>query len=110
MPQERDDQVCVVLCTCPDEDTSKILSTGLVEARLAACVNILPRVRSVFRWKGSVEDAAEVLMVIKTQVAHTAALEAWLVENHPYDLPEVLVLPVTGGSRDYLRWVVEETA
>lgn len=110
MPESDNDNARVVLCTCPDEDTASRLSAGVVEARLAACVNILPQVRSVFRWKGEVQNQAEVLMMVKTTAMRAAGLESWLLENHPYDVPEVLVLPVGGGSRAYLEWLEEETS
>lgn len=100
----------IVLCTCPDEDTAGRLSAGLVEARLAACVNILPAVRSVFRWQGEVQDETEALMIVKTTAIRAAALGSWLLEHHPYDVPEVLVLPVEGGSSAYLEWLAEETS
>lgn len=101
--------VLVVLCTCPDEDTASGLARGLVEAGLAACVNILPEIRSLFRWQGKVQSEPETLMIIKTSVARYSELETWLARNHPYDVPEVLALPVGGGLGTYLGWVVEET-
>lgn len=109
MSSGQDSGVRVVLCTCPDEDTAFELARGLVEAGLAACVNILPEIRSVFRWQGEVQSEAETLMVIKTSDGRYAELESWLVSNHPYDVPEVLALPVGGGLGAYLDWVAEET-
>lgn len=100
----------VVLCTCPDERVAGELATGLVDARLAACVNVLPGIRSIYRWQGSVEDAVESLMVIKTGETRFAALQGWLVEHHPYDVPEVIALPVEEGLPAYLEWVARETS
>jgi len=102
--------VWVVLCTCPDGTTARRLAAGLVEARLAACVNILPEIRSIYRWQGETCDEAEVLMIAKTTVGAYPDLERWLRAQHPYDVPEVLALPVAAGGGDYLEWVVRETA
>ena len=102
------DEICVVLCTCPPEAAGP-LAQGLVEARLAACVNVLPEIRSVYRWDGAVTSDKESLLVIKTRAASFGPLRAWLHERHPYDLPEVIALPVTAGAPDYLAWVAEET-
>lgn len=102
-------EVLAVLCTCPDEATAGRLAGGLVEERLAACVNILPAIRSIYRWKGETQDEPEVLMIAKTTRSAYPALEAWLTEHHPYDVPEVLALPVLRGSAAYLGWVADET-
>ena len=101
-------EVLTVLCTCPDADTARRLAAGLVEARLAACVNILPGIRSIYRWQGATCDDGEVLMIAKTTALAFAGLERWLQANHPYDVPEVLALPVAAGSRAYLDWVASE--
>mgnify|MGYP000072486043 CR=1 FL=1 len=74
------ESIRVVLCTCPDERVASELATGLVESRLAACVNVLPRIRSIYRWQGDVQDEAESLMVIKTGETRVTALQGWLVE------------------------------
>ncbi|MDX1381600.1 MAG: divalent-cation tolerance protein CutA [Xanthomonadales bacterium] len=103
-------EVLVVLCTCPDGATARRLAAGLVEARLAACVNILPEIRSIYRWQGETCDEAEVLMIVKTTAHAYPELERWLQAQHPYDVPEVLALPVAAGSGDYLEWVARETA
>jgi len=101
-------EALVVLCTCPDADTAKRLATGMVEADLAACVNIQAGIRSIYRWQGKVEDEAESLMIIKTTLSHYAELETWLREHHPYDVPEILALPVVTGSEPYLAWLTAE--
>lgn len=98
-------EMLVILCTCPDEATASKLAGCLVEERLAACVNILPAIRSVYRWQGKICDDAEVLVVIKSLASRYQELESWLLENHPYDTPEIVALPVTHVSGDYLGWV-----
>jgi periplasmic divalent cation tolerance protein len=101
-------EVLAVLCTCPDAATARRLAGGLVEEGLAACVNILPEIRSIYRWRGATQDDGEVLMIAKTTRLSYAMLEAWLLRHHPYDVPEVLALPVTAGSSAYLDWVLNE--
>ena len=95
----------VVLCTAPDADVAAKLARGLVEAKLAACVNLIGGLRSFYVWKGELCDEAEVQLVIKTRVERLDALGAWLDANHPYDVPEVLHLQVAGGSQKYLSWL-----
>jgi periplasmic divalent cation tolerance protein len=99
----------VVLCTAP-VDRAEELARALVEERLAACVNIVPHVTSVYRWKGAVERDSEALLVIKSPAALFARLEARLRELHPYEVFELLALPVEEGHRPYLDWVRAETA
>jgi len=100
----------VVLATAPDADSAASLARALVGERLAACVNLVPGVRSIYRWQGQVEDAAEVLLVIKTRADRCGALASRLRELHPYELPEVLELSAVGGSAAYLDWVRTESA
>ena len=101
--------VRVVLVTAPDSACAESLARALVEERLAACVNVVPGVRSFYRWEGSVQDDAEFLLVAKTRAAHLDALAARVEALHPYDLPEVVALVATGGSNAYLDWVLRET-
>ena len=101
--------ICVVYCTCPDATVAESLARGLIGERLAACVNILPQIRSIYRWQGEVQDDSECLMMIKTTQDATEALQRWLIEQHPYDEPEVIAVPVSEGSPGYLAWVAEET-
>jgi len=98
-------ETLIILCTCPDEGTASRLASGLVEQTLAACVNVLPRIRSIYRWQGSVVEEPEVLMVIKSTGDHYRRLENWLLENHPYDVPEVVALPAGKVSAGYLAWL-----
>lgn len=100
----------MVLATAPDADSAASLARALVGERLAACVNLVPGVRSIYRWQGQVEDAAEVLLVIKTRADRCGALASRLRELHPYELPEVLELSAVGGSAAYLDWVRTESA
>jgi periplasmic divalent cation tolerance protein len=100
------DQVAVVvLCTFPDVEKARAIAAELVERRLAACVNLLPGVESIYRWEGKVERADEVLAVIKT--TRYPELAAALKELHPYEVPEILALPVAAGLAGYLKWLGE---
>jgi periplasmic divalent cation tolerance protein len=101
--------VCVAFTTCPDEGTARRIASALVDERLAACVNIVPDVTSVYRWEGALETAPECLLIVKTRRERLEALQRRLEELHPYDVPELVALSVEGGSSAYLKWVVEET-
>ena len=99
----------VVLVTMPRGRKAELLAKGLVKDRLAACVNIIPGIVSHYRWEGRLHRDVEDLLVIKTRSAKLRALETWVKARHPYSLPEILVLPVAGGSKEYLGWVAEQT-
>ena len=104
------DHPILVLVTAPaDGQTPERLARGLVEARLAACVNLVPGLRSFYRWQGEVQDDAEVQLLIKTRQGRFDALVAWVQEHHPYDLPEVITLAIERGATPYLDWLFEET-
>lgn len=98
-------QRVLVLTTCPDEATAAAIAGRLVEARLAACVNILPACRSVFIWEGRLDDAQEHLLLIKTREDRYAAVEQAIVQAHPYELPEVICVPIHTGLPAYLSWI-----
>lgn len=100
---------CLVLCTCPDEACARLLASALVDERLAACVNLLPGVSSLFRWQGAVEQANEWLALIKTRSDRYPELEARIQQLHPYDTPEIIALPIIAGSTHYLNWVAAAT-
>ena len=99
----------LVLTNCPDEESANAIALALVEARLAACVNILPRVQSIYRWQGAVESATEIPLFIKSTAANYPALEATIRNRHPYQVPEIIALPVTHGLSAYLDWIASET-
>jgi periplasmic divalent cation tolerance protein len=99
----------VLLSTAPP-GKARDLAAALVEEGLAACVNLVPGVRSLFRWKGALQDDPETLMVIKTAAARLEALAARLGELHPYEVPELLVLAPEAGLPAYLAWAAKETA
>lgn len=100
----------LVLTNCPDTACAEAIAAQLVQARLAACVNVQPPCRSVYRWQGQVERADEVPLLIKTTAARYPALEAALRAAHPYELPEIVALPITHGLPAYLAWVAAESA
>jgi periplasmic divalent cation tolerance protein len=102
--------VRVVLTTAPSASVAARLARALVKERLAACVNLVPGVRSFYRWQGRVEDAREVLLIVKTRADRCAALAARIQALHPYQLPEVLELAADGGSAAYLDWVRRESS
>ncbi|MBA3393367.1 MAG: divalent-cation tolerance protein CutA [Deltaproteobacteria bacterium] len=99
----------IVLSTFPTLDNAAEVGRVLVTERLAACVNLVPTVRSIYRWQDAVHDETETLAIIKTTVDRLAALAARLVELHPYDVPEVVALPVVGGHAPYLAWITDST-
>lgn len=104
------DETIVVLTNMPDRGAAERLAQELVERRLAACVNVLAECTSVYRWKGAVENAKEVPVLIKTRAALYAELEAAISELHPYELPEIVALPIVRGLPEFLEWVNEGTS
>jgi len=100
----------VCFSTCPDTATAEYIARVLVEDRLAACVNLLPGVRSVYRWEGEVAVDDEVLLMIKTTQDRLPALRDRLVALHPYDVPELVAVTVADGLPAYLRWIADATA
>jgi len=101
--------VLLCLCACPDADVADRLARTLVDERLAACVNVLPGMRSVYRWQGDIEQANEVLLLAKTTADRYPALQARIVALHPHELPEVLAVEPASGLPAYLAWVAAET-
>lgn len=103
-------QHCVVYVTCPDAKSAEKIAAALVAEKLAACANIVPDIRSVYEWHGSIENDAEHLLIIKTRLARMDQLTNRVRELHDYDVPEVIAMPIISGSSDYLDWVDQVTS
>lgn len=103
------EQVLLVMTNLPDAQSAHTLARQLVQQKLVACVNCLPGVRSVYRWQGAVEEADEVSLLMKTTQARYAGLEQAIRAAHPYDLPEIIAIPIAAGLPAYLQWVIAET-
>ena len=99
----------VVLCTCPDEITAERIAQALVDERLAACVNRIPGIASIYRWKGEINRDSECLLMIKTTRERFVALRERIVALHPYELPEVIAVDIALGLDRYLAWIEDET-
>lgn len=99
----------LVLCTCPDEDSARQLSEFIVQEKLAACVNIVNPISSIFAWQGRIHTERESLLLIKTTERAYSALEQAIKQQHPYDVPEIIAIPIQQGSADYLNWIRENT-
>ena len=104
------DQVLLVFTTVSDMVAAQSLARTLVESRLAACVNLLPAVHSVYRWQGQIEEATEVTLLIKTTQRHYDKLQHAIVKLHTYDVPEIIAMPVVAGYTPYLHWIAAETS
>ncbi|WP_433547133.1 divalent-cation tolerance protein CutA [Streptomyces sp. CA-294286] len=103
-------EILIAQTTIDDDEQAKTLARGAVEARLAACAHIDQPFTAIYRWQGAIETAQEWRISYKTTADRLPELAAWVAETHTYDVPEWITLPVTGGSDEYLRWVVEETS
>jgi periplasmic divalent cation tolerance protein len=104
-PISMSETVYIAFCTCPDDSTAETLAETLLSRRLAACVNILPGVLSLYRWQDRIEQDSEVLLLIKTTEERVTELTALIEREHPYDVPEVIAHPIVAGSQSYLDWV-----
>lgn len=98
-----------VFITVPNEDEGAVIAKALVESRLAACVNIVKNIRSIYSWQGKIEDDSEVLMIAKTRRKLFSDLESRVKELHSYDVPEIIAVPIVSGSGDYLKWLKDST-
>jgi len=95
----------LIYCTCPDQDTADQIARHLVGAKLAACVNILPGISSVYEWQGEIETAQEHLLLIKSRTDLYSAIETAIKAIHPYRVPEIIAVVIDKGSTDYLQWI-----
>lgn len=100
--------ICVVFVSLP-RDEARNMARALVDNHLAACVNILPRIESYFTWEGKAEFDEEALLIIKTTAARFEELKEFVEENHPYELPEIIAIPVIAGLSEYVEWVKKES-
>lgn len=95
----------LLMCSCPDQQTALGLAEHLVAEQLAACVSLLPGVTSVYRWEGEMQHQSEVLLLIKTTLERVEQLTERLRRLHPYEVPEIIAVPITEGLHDYLSWI-----
>ena len=100
---------CIVLVTAGDRKNAFLISKLLTKNKLVACVNILPSIRSIYRWKGKIENAAEILMLIKTRKSNLSKLEKIIRQHHTYEIPEILTISLLSGEARYLHWLNMET-
>jgi len=105
-----DDALIIILCTVPDEATAEKIAEGLVENRLAACVNAISGVRSFYRWQGKLQADSEIQLLIKTRQERFDEVAAWLEANHPYEVPEIVAIPAERVTKAYLAWATEQTS
>jgi len=99
----------LVITTLPNADAAAELAKNVVGERLAACANLIPALRSIYKWQGKIQDENEVLILFKTRQVHYESLKARILELHPYEVPEVLAIPVEQGYAAYLDWLATET-
>lgn len=98
----------IVLSTAPDRTVAETIAAGLIDRRLAACVQLVPGLTSFYRWEGKVNQDSEVQLIIKTRSSNLAATKDFVTANHPYDVPEFVVIDIAGGSSEYLEWLKNE--
>jgi periplasmic divalent cation tolerance protein len=103
------DEVLLALSTFPDAGTARRISNQLVTEKFVACANIIPTIESIYRWQGKVEQGNETLVLFKTTGARSAVLQEKLKSLHPYEVPEIIFIPVTAGLPEYLRWVADNS-
>lgn len=103
------DEVRVVFCTFPDPVTAHRIARDAVEQRYAACANLVPTIKSIYRWLGRIQQTDETLVIYKTSAARYPDLEAFLLRSHPYEVPEVIAVPLSAGSAAYIRWVIDSS-
>ena len=102
-------ELLLVMTSLPDMEAAKALARRLIDVNLAACVQLQPGVQSIYRWDGRVCEEQEVALLVKTTAAQWPAISAFIKQNHPYDVPEIIAQPITHSHTDYARWVIAET-
>ena len=102
-------ELLLVITILPDMEAAKALARRLIDLNLAACVQLQPGVQSIYRWDGRVCEEQEVALLVKTTAAQWPAISAFIKQNHPYDVPEIIAQPITQSHTDYARWVIAET-
>lgn len=95
----------IILCTCPDKDTAEKIARLLITGKVAACVNILPGITSIYLWQEQIESAQEHLLLIKASKSCYQAIEKTISEHHPYEIPEIIAVPIDNGLSEYLQWI-----
>ena len=100
---------CIVYCTVPNEFNANLIATTIVDENLAACVNIVPAITSIYKWDGKVQNDNELLLIIKTQESMFESLEKRIKEFHEYSIPEIIAIPIVKGNKEYLDWINKET-
>jgi periplasmic divalent cation tolerance protein len=108
-PMGKQNTPLLVLTTCPGSITAKKIANELVQEKLAACVQVIPGIQSFFRWVGKVDHSEEILLIIKTTSDRYSQLEGRIIALHPYELPEIVTLPINGGLEGYLKWIETNT-
>ena len=103
-------EILLVMTSLPDMEAAKALARRLIDANLAACVQLQLGVQSIYRWEGRICEEQEVVLVAKTTAAQWPAISAFIKQNHPYDIPEIIAQPIIHSDTDYARWVITETA
>uniref|UniRef100_A0AC34PY65 Divalent-cation tolerance protein CutA n=1 Tax=Panagrolaimus sp. JU765 TaxID=591449 RepID=A0AC34PY65_9BILA len=98
----------VVYVTVPNQEVANKIAKSVVEKKHAACVNIVPGIKSIYQWKGKIEEDNELLLIIKTKTSELERLKADVLKNHPYEVPEFISLPIESGSEPYLKWINEQ--
>ena len=105
--EQNSNEHCLVLCTCPDQPSATSIAQTLINEQLAACVNIVPGIMSVYRWQGKIEKSSELLLLIKTKQTALPRIETTIIDRHPYELPEIISIPISNGLTDYLSWITD---
>ncbi|WP_455202688.1 divalent-cation tolerance protein CutA [Kaarinaea lacus] len=108
--QGKNSEICLVLSTCPNQDVAESIAVMLVENKLAACVNIVPGLTSVYEWQGNIEKSQEHLLIVKTRSTAFHAVETAILDRHPYELPEIISIPLNNGLANYLSWIDDNVA